>query len=157
RLHSKVEIERMKRTIIATLAAALFSLAAGAQTSDVSPETVSQVQTSLSALGFSPGPADGRLTRQTSEALRQLQRSHNLAPTGTINDATLSALGIRSGAATNTIIAPGTNTVPNATVTVTPNIPTPTTQAFTPSTAAPTPPPSAGMPGTGVPGTAPPG
>ena len=114
----------MKPRLIAA-GAALISAAALAQTQegfrDVPPDVVAQVQTSLAARGFSPGPADGRLTPQAMEALRQWQSTRNFEATGQIDARTLSSLGLSTGVAANSIVSPGTTTVPNATVTVVPN------------------------------------
>ena len=91
----------MKRTPIAAVGAML--VCAGALAQDPSQETIARVQTTLSALGYSPGAADGRLTQQTAEALMQLQRARNLPATGQINQATLGAIGLASP----TIATPG--------------------------------------------------
>lgn len=123
----------MKKTSFVLLVGAALSAAALAQTFDASPEIVASVQTSLAARGFSPGPATGRMNRETTSALQQLQRSRGLAPTGNLDERTLATLGIniqRTGA------APSAATVISSTATPSPN---------------------AGLPGTGIPGTVPPG
>ena len=84
----------MNRACFAAIAgAALACSGALAQTFDA-PEIVAQVQTSLAARGFSPGPADGVMRRETLSALQQLQRSQSLPPTGYIDERTLAALGL---------------------------------------------------------------
>ena len=60
------------------------------------PEIVRKVQGTLSARGFKTGPANGRMTAQTRQALRQFQKSENLEETGRLNPGTLSALGMES-------------------------------------------------------------
>jgi hypothetical protein len=62
-----------------------------------SPSLVSQVQERLTEAGFGPGMPDGRLGPQTQHALRQFQRASNLPVTGTLDQATLEALGIQEG------------------------------------------------------------
>ncbi|GAA6209169.1 peptidoglycan-binding domain-containing protein [Cognatishimia sp. WU-CL00825] len=47
------------------------------------------IETRLSRLGLDPGPVDGNFNEQTRAALRQLQKSRNMQPTGYVNQATM--------------------------------------------------------------------
>lgn len=62
-----------------------------------SPGELMQVQQRLSQLGFDVGPQDGQWGSQTEQALEQFQQQRGLSPTGNINLATLSALGVQIG------------------------------------------------------------
>ena len=62
-----------------------------------SAETIKSVQETLNARGFKPGPASGRMTAQTQNAVRQFQKSENLEETGRLNPGTLGALGVLTG------------------------------------------------------------
>ena len=53
---------------------------------------VRAVQKALSAAGFSPGAADGRMGKNTREALKSFQRSQGLSPDGYAGLKTLKAL-----------------------------------------------------------------
>jgi TonB family protein len=59
-------------------------------------DEVRQVQERLHTAGFNPGPVDGTPGAQTTEALRQYQRSRGLPPTGGLDDATKHALGLQA-------------------------------------------------------------
>ena len=102
----------MKRFLVATIAAGvLLPAAASAQSIVVteSPQdTIRQVQVQLAARGFSPGPADGQLTDQTRDAVRQLQRSRALTPSGLLDANTLGALGIQPRGPVSQVLPNGT-------------------------------------------------
>jgi len=53
---------------------------------------VSGAQGRLAHLGYSPGPADGELGPRTRAAIAQFQRDRGLAPTGELDQDTISAL-----------------------------------------------------------------
>lgn len=55
---------------------------------------VEKAQRLLNALGFDAGKADGVLGPRTHRAIEAYQRSHNLPPTGELDEVTLSALGL---------------------------------------------------------------
>ncbi|MCS6854067.1 MAG: serine protease, partial [Elioraea sp.] len=55
------------------------------------------VQRSLAALGYDPGPVDGLSGPRTRQALAAFQRDRGLAPSGTLDGATLAALGLADG------------------------------------------------------------
>jgi TonB family protein len=59
-------------------------------------DEVRQAQERLRTAGFTPGPADGSPGPQTTEALRQYQRSRGLPTTGGLDDATRYALGLQA-------------------------------------------------------------
>jgi hypothetical protein len=121
-----MKMKPLSAAINAAITGALLSTAALAQTQEgfrgISPEAVAQVQTSLAARGFSPGPADGRITPQTLEALAAWQRSQNLPQRG-FDQRSLSLLGVGTSATAGntTIVVPGSSTAPGATVTIAPN------------------------------------
>lgn len=56
-------------------------------------ETVKLAQTKLRELGFDAGEPDGRLGPRTRAAIEQFQRKGSLAPTRTLDAATMAALG----------------------------------------------------------------
>ncbi len=62
-------------------------------------QNVREVQQMLSQQGFDPGPADGIMGPHTQKALRAFQQAHNLQASGSIDDQTLSALGVQGGTA----------------------------------------------------------
>lgn len=68
--------------------------ASGPARPDASP-TVREMQRQLNARGFNAGTPDGILGVKTRAALRDFQRSANLAVTGEPNSRTLDALGIK--------------------------------------------------------------
>jgi hypothetical protein len=55
---------------------------------------VRSVQLSLNQRGYDAGPADGQWGPSTESALRQFQQSRGLAQTGSLDQQTLSALGV---------------------------------------------------------------
>jgi len=61
---------------------------------DSSDSLAMSVQDRLTRLGYSPGPVDGVIGPQTRDALADFQGDNRLAVTGTINTATLRALGL---------------------------------------------------------------
>jgi len=66
-----------------------------AQDTDYQPLNRSQVQEMqriLAEKGFDPGDADGYIGTETQEAIREFQRSEDLAATGNPNETTLRAL-----------------------------------------------------------------
>ena len=54
--------------------------------------TVQQVQKRLSELGYQPGPSDGKMGKNTVEALKKFQKDNNLAITGQTTDETIAKL-----------------------------------------------------------------
>ena len=56
--------------------------------------TVASAQTALNAQGYGAGPVDGRAGPNTRAAVSKFQADHNLPATGTLDGATLSALGV---------------------------------------------------------------
>ena len=69
---------------------------AGAHMNDASGNAslVRSVQTALNSRGYSAGQADGQWGPSTESALRQFQQANGMAQTGTMDDRTLSALGV---------------------------------------------------------------
>jgi hypothetical protein len=60
------------------------------------------VQSALSARGFNPGPADGKMGRNTRNAIRAFEAQNNLRPTGQVTPALLDSLfGGTAGADSN--------------------------------------------------------
>ena len=57
------------------------------------------VQTVLAKQGYYQGPIDGAIGPAASRAIRNYQRDHRLTPTGTINPALLSSMGLAPSAA----------------------------------------------------------
>jgi phage tail tape-measure protein len=55
---------------------------------------VRSVQQSLNQRGYDAGTVDGRWGTNTENALRQFQQANGLAPTGSLDQQTLSALGV---------------------------------------------------------------
>jgi len=53
---------------------------------------VKQIQMALKNAGYSPGPIDGRMGRQTRSAIRQFQSAHNLAVDGKVGKKTWAVL-----------------------------------------------------------------
>jgi peptidoglycan hydrolase-like protein with peptidoglycan-binding domain len=62
------------------------------------PSTIRKVQQTLNARGYKAGPANGILGDSTQAALRQFQKSENIAVTGRPNPRTLAHLGIEGTA-----------------------------------------------------------
>lgn len=58
----------------------------------VADERTAKVQRALSALGFTPGRADGRMRPETAEAIKRFEIDRGLKVTGTINDQLMFAL-----------------------------------------------------------------
>jgi len=56
--------------------------------------TVASAQTALNSQGYNVGAADGRMGPATRSAVSKFQADHNLPQTGSLDGATLSALGI---------------------------------------------------------------
>ena len=63
-----------------------------ARPSAPSPDTVLEAQKYLAALGYAPGPLDGRPGRRTAAAVRRFQRDLGLTPTGRISEELLALL-----------------------------------------------------------------
>ncbi|WP_295543442.1 trypsin-like peptidase domain-containing protein [uncultured Thiohalocapsa sp.] len=61
------------------------------QQPNVSRATIRNIQAQLAALGYDPGPVDGRMGPRTRDAIKDLQRDANIEPDG-IASTTLSAL-----------------------------------------------------------------
>ena len=57
-------------------------------------QTIQAIQRALAAAGFNPGPIDGVIGRETSEAVRRFQKAKGLAQ-GYLTIETLQALGVR--------------------------------------------------------------
>jgi peptidoglycan hydrolase-like protein with peptidoglycan-binding domain len=55
---------------------------------------IKKVQETLRDKGFDPGPIDGHMGSQTREAIRQYQKSENLAVTGHLDGETAGKLGV---------------------------------------------------------------
>jgi peptidoglycan hydrolase-like protein with peptidoglycan-binding domain len=55
-------------------------------------ERVKELQRQLTALGFEPGPVDGRYGTTTTEAVKRFQRQHRLPMDGIADPNTLDAL-----------------------------------------------------------------
>lgn len=64
----------------------------------LSPATVRRVQQRLNRLGYNAGNVDGAFDRPTRFALLHFQQARGLEPTGTLDEATLQALGVGIGA-----------------------------------------------------------
>lgn len=83
--------------LVATLAAAAMSSASAANAVFVDDNTVRQAQKTLNDRGYKTGGIDGRMGPQTQAALVNFQRAEKLKPTGLLDGATLSALGMQKG------------------------------------------------------------
>jgi hypothetical protein len=59
-----------------------------------SDETVREAQSALNARGYDAGTVDGLWGPNTQSALRRFQADRGLAPTGTLDDETRTALGV---------------------------------------------------------------
>ena len=68
-------------------------------------EDVRHIQQSLANLGYNPGDANGMMTSQTQQAVREFQWFNNLPVTGVIDDQTKMAIDAQAG--TSTPSAPG--------------------------------------------------
>jgi peptidoglycan hydrolase-like protein with peptidoglycan-binding domain len=53
---------------------------------------IKQIQIALKNAGLEPGPIDGRMGRQTREAIRAFQRAHNLPADGKVGKLTWNLL-----------------------------------------------------------------
>ncbi|MCX5699973.1 MAG: peptidoglycan-binding domain-containing protein [Candidatus Omnitrophica bacterium] len=53
---------------------------------------VKQIQTALKNAGFDPGNIDGRMGKQTRDAIKAFQKAHNLKTNGKVNKSTWKAL-----------------------------------------------------------------
>ncbi len=89
----------MRRTIIASLAAAMVALLALRATPDAravtpEPRRVREAQRTLRDLGYRPGPIDGIVGPQTRAAVTSYQRSERLPATGRFDPETLVRLDI---------------------------------------------------------------
>ena len=62
-----------------------------------SVQTIRSVQETLNNRGYKAGPASGKLTQQTRNAIRAFQKSENLEDSGHLNPGTLGALGVLTG------------------------------------------------------------
>jgi peptidoglycan hydrolase-like protein with peptidoglycan-binding domain len=78
-----------------------LGLAKGSGESRYDAATIRRVQATLNDRGFKAGPANGVLGERTSSALREFQKSENLAVTGRLNPRTLAALGVRDASASS--------------------------------------------------------
>jgi len=58
-------------------------------------ELVAQVQRALRGMGFDAGPPNGDFGTKTQAALAQFQLSQNIPASGSLDDQTLDALGVR--------------------------------------------------------------
>ncbi len=81
----------MKRQIL-TLLMALFLALTLSNIVLAAPPTIREIQQILQQLGFTPGPADGVMGKQTREALKQFQRQQNIEQTGRTDQRTLDLL-----------------------------------------------------------------
>lgn len=54
--------------------------------------TIAQIQQRLSQLGYKPGPADGKMGKNTIEALKKFQQDNNLTNTGRADNETVAKL-----------------------------------------------------------------
>ena len=72
------------------------TVGSSARVSDASNDSaiVRSVQQSLNQKGYDAGAVDGRWGPSTESALRQFQEANGLAPTGNLDQQTLSALGV---------------------------------------------------------------
>ncbi len=59
-------------------------------------KTVKDVQQALNNQGYNAGPADGKWTSKSQDALSKFQRDKGLRPTGEINQESLVILGVAS-------------------------------------------------------------
>lgn len=73
---------------------------------------VRQVQESLRARGYNPGPSDGILGKKTRRAIRNFQRDMRLPRTGTLDEMTRTALQRSRGSIASDGSTPPTRTAP---------------------------------------------
>lgn len=64
-------------------------------------EGVRKVQEALANRGYNPGPADGVFEKKNRKAIEEFQKNNRLKVTGTLNQATLSKLGVQLGPEAN--------------------------------------------------------
>lgn len=64
--------------------------------------TVQQIQQRLSEIGYQPGPADGKMGKNTVEALKKFQQDNNLVKTGQADNETVVKLLQKSEAKAET-------------------------------------------------------
>lgn len=83
----------MKKTLL-LVALALLPAVAPAQDHDPYVEFIRRVQIALREQGFDPGAVNGRDEGATQAALAQFQLSRNLPASGSLDEATLQALGV---------------------------------------------------------------
>lgn len=69
--------------------------AANGKTSNDETETIIQAQKRLKELGYDPGPTDGILGNKTRRAITKYQRTNQLKITESLDEDTLSSLGIK--------------------------------------------------------------
>jgi peptidoglycan hydrolase-like protein with peptidoglycan-binding domain len=77
--------------VLSILIAAGIGISPAAQAAGFSPVT-QQAQSKLTALGFTPGPSDGILGRNTITAIKAFQKKSGLPETGILDSATLAKL-----------------------------------------------------------------
>ena len=75
-------------SIVATASDSAFAVDKGSKR-----EAILAVQVQLDRAAFPVGEIDGRWGANTERAIRAFQRAHDLAPSGTVDDATAAALG----------------------------------------------------------------
>lgn len=78
------------------------SAAAGAAASKRGDDMVKRAQEALNAAGYNVGTPDGNAGTRTVSALRSFQAAKGIDVTGTLDDATLTALGLAGGVQTST-------------------------------------------------------
>ena len=64
-------------------------------TASAPDSTVRSVQAALDAQGYSPGSIDGQMGPNTRSALIKFQQDKGLTPSGTLDNATMAALGVK--------------------------------------------------------------
>lgn len=89
---------RLNRQTLVALGIQESAASGASEQRQYGPDIVRKVQATLNARGFETGPANGRMSPQTRQALRQFQKSENLEETGRLNPGTLTALGMEETA-----------------------------------------------------------